>query len=749
MRRSFTHNRSFSILRAVLASAVVVALVGVFVAGLGATPRRARAAEPPARLVVILLSPYLTWDDVSPKATPALWSLADQGVVGSMNSRTADPSWPNAAGGALTLSASRWAAAPMTGPVDAAHLDALRAFNAGSLAPPTLGALGDAVRSVGGHTAAVGCGDQGAAALSGAGTSARFIRRPAELVATDAGGALDFARTSQALTVLDARAPFGLRSNPARFRSALASGFAQLGSMPGPRLLVVDTGDLDRAHEDTSLAPAAVSSAHHAAVAGLDAVAADLRASLPPDALLLVVTTATDKPWYQEPRLGPTIAYGRGLLGELTSGSTHRDGLVTNLDVAPTALAALGIEATSTMVGQPMTARPTEAPLAARIAALLRRDRSAGAVDQLRDAWFIRYYVIFALAVLAFATSIAWRGEQCGRTLGRTLLLLLLATPSAGWLMFVVQGAPGSPVEALGAFVLASAFVLAAALWLHRRFPRSSLVAPLALATLTSAVVLADQWLGHPIESGLFSYSVRSGWRYYGMGNEGAALLVGSSLAALGLGIDTLRGSRYEQPLRRFGVPAAGALVLVTAAAPFAGANAGVAIWGIVAYAVAWSAMSGARFSWRSALLTVGAVLLAVAAFASIDLATSRGNETHLARFANGILRGDVGATVELVTRKLANNVGYVWETPYTLLFAGFAAMLALLRFDRRRDLTRALAGTPAYAGALLGVAVGGLVAMATEDSGVAMPALMLLAGATPAFLLALARHAPRRESRE
>ena len=749
MYRLFTDNRPFSLATAALAGAIAIALVGAFATGPGATPRTARADEPPARLVVILLSPYLTWDDVSPRATPALWSLAEHGVIGSMNSRTADPRWPNAAGGALTLSASRWAAAPTAGPVDAAHLDALRAFNVGSLAPPTLGALGDAVHSAGGHTAAVGCGDLGAPAASGSGAFFASTRRPAELVATDASGTLDFASTSQALTVPDALAPFGLRSDPARLRSALASALAQLGSAPGPGLLVVDTGDLDRAHEDTSLAPAAVSSAHRDAVIGLDAVAADLRSSLPSGALLLVVTTATDKPWYQEPQLGPTIAWGRKLLGELTSGSTHRDGLVTNLDVAPTALAALGLEATSTMVGQPMTARLTKAPLAARIAALLRRDRSAGAVDRLRDAWFIRYYVIFALAVLAFAAAIVWRGEQRGRTVGRTMLLLLLATPAAGWLMFVVQGAPGSPVEALGAFVLSAAFVLATALWLQYRFPRAPLAATLALATLTSVVVLADQWLGHPIESGLFSYSVRSGWRYYGMGNEGAALLVASSLAALGLAVDALRGGRYERSLRRFGVPAVGAIVLVTAAAPFAGANAGVAVWGIVAYAVAWSAMNGVRFRWRSALLTALAVVLAVAAFVGIDLATSRGNETHLARFATGILRGDMGATLELISRKLANNVGYLWETPYTLLFAGFAAMLALLWFDRRRDLTRALTGTPAYAGALLGVAIGGLVAMATEDSGVAMPALMLLAGATPAFLLALAGHNARRESRE
>ena len=60
-----------------------------------------------------------------------------------------------------------------------------------------------------------------------------------------------------------------------------------------------------------------------------------------------------------------------------------------------------------------------------------------------------------------------------------------------------------------------------------------------------------------------------------------------------------------------------GLVVLVTAAAPFAGANAGVAVWGVVAYGIAWAAMNGVRLSWRTAGLTLLAVVVAVAALAA------------------------------------------------------------------------------------------------------------------------------------
>ncbi len=278
-----------------------------------------------------------------------------------------------------------------------------------------------------------------------------------------------------------------------------------------------------------------------------------------------------------------------------------------------------------------------------------------------------------------------------------------------------------------------------AALIVRRVFSATRLATPLFLTSLSSLVVLVDQWTGRPIESGIFSYSVAAGWRFYGMGNEGAAILVGASIAAVALATDILAEKpALHAAARRFGIPAVGLVVLVTAAAPFAGANAGVAVWGVIAYGIAWAAMNGVRLTWRTVGLTVLAVVLAVAAFAALDLTLSSGGGSHLARFARNILGGDVTAITELVRRKLANNLAYLPQTNYTGLAIAMAASLALLWFAPSRPLRRALTPSPAYAGALLGLVVGALAAWATEDSGVVMPALMLFAGAAPALLLAL-----------
>ena len=92
--------------------------------------------------------------------------------------------------------------------------------------------------------------------------------------------------------------------------------------------------------------------------------------------------------------------------------------------------------------------------------------------------------------------------------------------------------------------------------------------------------------------------------------------------------------------------------------------------------------------------------------------------------------------------RKLQNNINYLPQTPYTGLAIALALALAVLRFAPRRPLRGALDSAPVYGAAVLGILVGGLAAWATEDSGIVMPALMLVAGAVP--LLALALRAPR-----
>ena len=716
--------------RACLAFALAAAIIFATAAAAFCASTPSPASDQPAPVVAILLSPFLSFADLSPSRTPVLWSLAENGAVGSMNAITADAGWPTVAGGALTLSAGRWASAAPTGPADAASLARQLAANNRSLARPVLGALGDAVHAALGRTAAVGTSDQG--------TGPQVVPlRPSELVATDSQGRIDFTATGNDLLAATPGAPFDVRTDPARLRAAIALALSNINTGSGQGLLVVDTGDLSRVHAAASQPRVATSRLYRdrtAAVAALDVAASDLIRQLPPGSLLLVVTPTTDKPYYEPPYFGPIIAFGRGLTGVLTAASTHRPGLVTNLDVAPTALAALGAKRAPSMIGSAFSARPNRTPLAERIASLARTGAAVGTVDKLRDRYFTPLYAWFAVICVGIVVAVAfWPTPRRGRV-GRLLLLAVLCVPPAAWVALLIARYPASVTVAAVALGIAwfatFAAALAVARWVH---PEAALA---ALAADTALLVMLDQWFGGPLQTGLFSYSIRAGWRYYGIGNEGSALAIGAALAAVGIACDLALHTRWAAPLRRYAIPVVGAIVLVTAAAPFAGANAGVAIWGFVAFAVAWARMNGIRFSTRTITWTIGAVALLVATLVIVDM-LGWGGGTHIGRFFLGISQ-DGSGTWELVTRKALNNIGYVTKTPYTLVALAIALGLALERFAHPRPLAEVLVRYSAYEGALVGVLVGSVVAMLTEDSGVVMPALMLLAGALPALYLAL-----------
>jgi hypothetical protein len=85
-----------------------------FVAALAAAwlPTPFANAQPQTPRVVVVLAPYLTWEDVTPTSTPTLWTMAHEGAVGDINARSrtrevGEPASPLE--GALTISAGSWA----------------------------------------------------------------------------------------------------------------------------------------------------------------------------------------------------------------------------------------------------------------------------------------------------------------------------------------------------------------------------------------------------------------------------------------------------------------------------------------------------------------------------------------------------------------------------------------------------------------------------------------------------------------
>ena len=266
-----------------------------------------------------------------------------------------------------------------------------------------------------------------------------------------------------------------------------------------------------------------------------------------------------------------------------------------------------------------------------------------------------------------------------------------------------------------------------------------------ALSLLTSAVIVVDQWLGAPASfTNFFGYSPLLAARFYGMGNEAAAILFGSSIVGIALLFDQWPDSRWTTLGKRVGIPLLAVVVLSAAAAPFWGANIGVAIWGVVGFGLAWVLMNGHHVSGKTVLWLFVAVVAVIFAFAAIDL-FGGGPQTHLGR---AITSAEQGGWIELwniVARKAETNMRVLTHTNWAYILVATLAFLGFMRWRPQGDFAGTLAENPDFADAITVSLVAGLVAYFTEDSGIVIPALEVFYVGVGVVWLMLARLRPHR----
>jgi len=718
-------------------------------------------SQPPASRVTLVLAPYLTWEDLSPSTTPTLLRLVDEGAIGAANvrGRVRNPgSIPAPTESALGISSGAWAipgkdalasfvateAYEGSGTASAAYervygkplgsarigyfgLPAVQRANELDSNDAIIGTLGQAISDAGGLTAAIGNSDVGYTS-----SNLRF-ERPAAAVAADMLGRVNAGDVSADMLTTDASAPYGRKTDLMRFSAAFERVEQLATAHRGPSLVVLDPGDLTRAQEFASQATTESAAAQRVrALRTLDAVTKLAADNAGPDSVVIVISQALSTDDLGNPQgLGPCIVTGPGWRGYLTSASTHREGVVTNLDVTATILEQLGVERPVQVLGNGMFSEPSSLDAAARIAHLTDMNNVATSVDTAK-AGVLNIYIGFAVLVLAVAAVVLtrahlWRVEVADRAAAilQGTVLLLLAVPISSWLMFLVVRYPSTPVVAVLTLVGMSLLVWGASIVLWRRFGQR--VPVIGLTVLTATVILAEQLVGAPLSFvNFFGYSPLPAARFYGMGNEAASILFGASIAGLALALDQWPDSKWAGMLSRYGIAVVGVVVVGVAAAPFFGANVGVAIWGSIGFGLAWMLMNKRRITWKAVALMFAGVVVLIGAFAAVDL-LGGGEQTHLGRALTSADQGGVEQLWTIVVRKAETNMRVFTRTNWSWVLVAVLVFLGYMRLRPKGDFAEALAENPRFADALTVTIAAGSLAFFTEDSGIVIPALIML----------------------
>ena len=748
-----------------LLALALVALV-LTPASVGTAETQAVPGDPPAEKVLIVSLPRLRWVDVAEHRPPVIAGLLGHSAVASLSVRTITTltrpgdayatigagnrarAVPDVAGLAFSLDdryqgevvadvfARRCACA-----VDGAavvHLGAGPTVEANRRlrygAEP--GALTTALAEAGRTTAVVANADPGFAGDQ--------LHREAALAVTDTEGRVPAGTVSRELLTADPSAPFGLRTDP----KATVEAFAR--AWDSADVVLLEFGDLERADRYAPLSTsAAAERAQATALARADEVLGDVLAGVDRERHLVVLVAPT------EPRALPveltvTAVAGPGFEpGLATSGTTRRPGYVTLPDLAPTVLAALGVEAPTAMNGAPVAAVGGPRPGPSLFQQLAGdNDRAVfrnGVTGPITVAFIGLQVATYGLAALAL------RRRRPGlRRVATYLALTVLAVPSVAFLSGLVRYAVLGP-GGYGIAVFAAAAVVATVAGLAGRMATRYRVAAAGLARATAALLLAGLLLGvllvdiaagGPLQiDTVFGYgggAIVAG-RFAGYGNLAFGLVAMAAIVvatgAWGWSRTGSGGSggadRHLHALRSAGrgrTAAVATLFTVTVLAiglPALGLNVGGVLSAVPAFLVTVLVLRGRALGLTRLAAIAGATITVIAAFGAVDLLRPPSARTHLGRFLALTAEQGVAGASTVIERKIASNLAILTSSVWTLLIPVAIALLVFLAWRHAGLLRRLESVSPGARACLVGGLVLAVLGGLLNDSGVAITGII------------------------
>lgn len=487
-------------------------------------------------------------------------------------------------------------------------------------------------------------------------------------------------------------------------------------------LLMVEPGETLRADNLANhVYPDAAKRIRREALSRTDRLLNGVVRALEEEDLLLVVGVSSSSTDRQE-HLTPIIAWGAGTKpGELRSATTHRAGSVTLTDVAPTVLSVFGLAQPASMSGRPIR----------RIASDAERPQSHDELDRrsvFRERFvpavfysFVALFVLlFVLVAFVFLLRLPFKPPLV------SICYLILALPLA---TFMLTAVPLWNLGVLPAQILlwTIAIALAAAAWLVPG-PRWTGAVPLvsSLAVFVGVVLLFG---GHLLANAVFGNSVLAAGRFYGIPNTGSALFFGACV----LSVMALGELRHDQGLKTWMAAALfGALVLT--GWPTFGADVGGLLTGVAAVGVILLVARGARVPWKVVALVVFAAVAVTMVVAYVDSLRSIDQQTHLGRFVDGLFSGD-GTATTTIRRKATQALASLSFSRFTYVVPLAVAALGVLLRGPGGPLRAVLSRHRLFRAGMAGILVAGIMGFALNDSGVAVPAL-LLAQAVPLVVL-------------
>lgn len=726
--------------RALVAVAVAVVAPTVIVAattGIAA----ARDRDPKARRMLVISLPVVSWKDVNKHELPNLNRLLDHAAVADLTNRSVRRD-SRLGDGYITLGAGTRSVGNLTDTTTDGHgfeveehygndtagqvysrrtgrdagrglvdldIDAIVQRNKNELYDAEIGALGDALAGAGWARAVIANGDgQDVENIEGG-----YYRRQAVTALMGNNGKVPGGAVGPELLTPDPGAPFGLRYD----NEAVLDTFRPVWK--DRSVVLVETSDLVRADAYRQFAtPEQGDRLFADALRRTDALIGGLlrEVDLRNDAVMVVGPS----PSLRESTLTTVAVRAPGVgPGLLRSGTTRRSGFVQLIDIAPTILDRIGVKEPDSMEGRPAEVGRSGGSAADRRVFLEDADAAAKFRDDLVPSVVVLFVVVQVLLVLG---ALIWLAQPDRPRVSTIVHVGALASLGLIPAVLLARAVPFEEIGSLAywSWLLGGSLALAA---LYRLARRRNEFLPLMLALgVIVAVLVVDVVVGTPLQfNNPLGYSPRVAGRFSGYGNLPYAALASAAVLLAGLLAHRIGGRR--------GAIAAIALlgvVFVVDGAPFWGADVGGALSILPAYLVTAYLLLGARMRLRTALLAGSAAVAAVLLFGVYDLTRPSDERTHLGRlFETGESRGWSGVWT-VIQRKIDQNLGVLFRSQWLIIVVVVLAFLAYVLVRHPERLRQVVRQIPEMRAAFIGFAILSVLGFLLNDSGIAIPGLML-----------------------
>jgi hypothetical protein len=719
-------------------AALLLAVVVTTVVAAGARPAAADETLPAVRRVLVISLPGVTWSDIEDNDLPALRSVIDQAAVANLAVRVVSLK-TNVSDGYATVGSGTRAIARrddaglafepherveaddaaavyeritgrrLTGIAGQVHLPELKISNIKSRFDAKLSALGDALAKAGVSRGVVANAD-----VAPESTDLSSYHREAFLSLMDSNGQLPCGTVGTELLQKDETAPFGVSLDPAAVdRDAVSC-------LRGRSVVLVEGSDLTRAERYSArLTKTRFETLWRDALHRTDRMVAGLLSHVDAkrDAVIVMAPSA---PQTTKPQLTVFAVRAPGLeAGLLESSVTRQSGFVSIVDVAPTIATLVRAPLDEADIeGRAVSVSKLDGDATERVNDLVGANKDAMFRDRIMSTFMSTYIAIILVIAMLAAVSMRWKKKW--RWLEPLALGALAVLPLTYWA--ALMPFPEWGTGAYFAFTLLGGLAIGIAADAMRRWFAWPVVVVLIVMIVTTAisVVLLDSRLQL---STVFGDSPIVAGRFEGINNVTfSQLMVAAILLA---GFIRLAGERRGE-WSKWVVLVFLFAVLLLDGAPMWGADVGGVLAGVPALALTFTLLAGWRVRIRTVATWVLATVVVIVGLGLLDLTRDPSHRTHLGRLFENIGQDGSSGFTTVVHRKLNANLATLTTSVWRWVVAPIVVLVAYLVWRMPPRLAALRRRIPVFDACFYGIIAAAVLGYALNDSGIAVPGVML-----------------------